>query len=64
MLRMFQNNNYNFNVSNIHFFMLQYVSYTCGLIRGALANLGITCIVTAEVHLMPACRFHIQVQKS
>ncbi|XKL69239.1 hypothetical protein PGB90_007008 [Kerria lacca] len=45
-------------------FAPQYVSYTCGLIRGALANLGITCIVTAEVHLMPACRFHIQVQKS
>ncbi|KAK7571204.1 hypothetical protein V9T40_014808 [Parthenolecanium corni] len=41
-----------------------YVTFTCGLIRGALANLGITCIVHSEVHSMPACRFNIQVQKS
>lgn len=41
----------------------KYVSFTCGLIRGALANLGINCIVTAEIQPMPACKFHIQVQR-
>lgn len=45
-------------------YALQYVTFTCGLIRGALANLGVTCIVTAEIQTMPACKFHIQVQKS
>jgi hypothetical protein len=46
----------------INYDLLQYVTFTCGLIRGALANLGTTCIVTAEVHAMPACKFHIEVQ--
>lgn len=27
------------------------------MIRGALSNLGINCIVTAEVSAMPACKF-------
>ena len=39
--------------------MLQYLAYTCGLVRGALANLGLNCIVTAEVSTMPACEFSI-----
>jgi Transport protein particle (TRAPP) component len=40
--------------------VLQYLALPCGLIRGALANLGIVCIVTAEVNVMPACEstFH------
>ncbi|KAL0270429.1 UNVERIFIED_CONTAM: hypothetical protein PYX00_007840 [Menopon gallinae] len=42
----------------------RYVAFTCGLIRGALANLGITCLVTAEVDNMPGCKFHIQVQRN
>ncbi|KAE8741369.1 hypothetical protein FOCC_FOCC013068 [Frankliniella occidentalis] len=42
----------------------KYVAFTCGLIRGALANLGIKCLVTAEVQNMPGCKFHIQVQRS
>ncbi|GLH03746.1 hypothetical protein R5R35_014125 [Gryllus longicercus] len=42
----------------------RYVAFTCGLIRGALANLGINSMVTAEVQSMPACRFHIQVQRT
>ncbi len=42
----------------------KYVSYTCGLIRGSLANLGITSIVSAEVSTMPSCKFHIQVSRN
>ncbi|CAO1424050.1 unnamed protein product [Diamesa hyperborea] len=39
----------------------KYVVYTCGLLRGSLANLGIQSIVTAEIQSMPSCKFHIQV---
>ncbi|KAF4526682.1 hypothetical protein B566_EDAN010111 [Ephemera danica] len=42
----------------------KFLAYTCGLVRGALSNLGITCMVTAEVQNMPACKFHILVQRS
>ncbi|KAK5648613.1 hypothetical protein RI129_003505 [Pyrocoelia pectoralis] len=42
----------------------RYVAFTCGVIRGSLANLGIHCLVTAEVQNMPACKFHIQVQRN
>ncbi|XP_071449847.1 trafficking protein particle complex subunit 6b [Hetaerina americana] len=42
----------------------KFVAFTCGLIRGALANLGLDCTVTAEIQQMPACKFHIQVQKN
>jgi hypothetical protein len=43
----------------ISFLSVKYVAFTCGLIRGALSNLGINSMVTAEVHSMPACKFHI-----
>ena len=33
----------------------QYLAFTCGLLAGALTNLGIRCQVTAEVTTMPAC---------
>ena len=46
---------------NIFFF--QYLAFTCGIVRGALANLGVTCVVTAEVTQLPACKFQIQVQR-
>lgn len=39
-----------------------HVVFTCGLIRGTLANLGINAIVTAEIVSMPSCKFHIQVK--
>ncbi|GLV40125.1 TRAPP subunit 33 [Carabus blaptoides fortunei] len=42
----------------------RYVTYTSGLIRGGLANLGIVSTVTAEVQAMPSCKFHIQVHRS
>ncbi|XP_071552715.1 trafficking protein particle complex subunit 6B isoform X1 [Panulirus ornatus] len=41
----------------------RYLAFTCGLVRGCLANLGITCVVTAEVTQLPACKFQIQVQR-
>nr|XP_033484710.1 trafficking protein particle complex subunit 6b isoform X3 [Epinephelus lanceolatus] len=34
----------------------QYLAFTCGLVRGALSNLGVKSIVTAEVSVMPACK--------
>lgn len=41
----------------------KYVVFSCGILRGSLANLGIQAIVTAEiVSTMPSCKFHIQVK--
>ncbi|KAK6181707.1 hypothetical protein SNE40_009510 [Patella caerulea] len=42
----------------------KYLAFPCGLLRGALSNLGVNCIVTAEVSAMPACKFQIQIQRS
>ncbi|CAG0886221.1 unnamed protein product, partial [Cyprideis torosa] len=41
----------------------KFLSYTCGLVRGALANFGVTSLVTPEVTQLPACKFHVQIQK-
>ncbi|KAK8774471.1 trafficking protein particle complex subunit Trs33 [Amblyomma americanum] len=38
----------------------KYLAFTCGLIRGTLANLGINSVVTVEVTTMPACKFQVQ----
>jgi len=54
---------FDIHLLSISFLSVQYVVFTCGLIRGALSNLGINSIVTAEVHSMPACKFHIQVHR-
>ncbi|CAF93021.1 unnamed protein product [Tetraodon nigroviridis] len=35
---------------------LQYLAFTCGLVRGALLSLGVKSIVTAEVSIMPASK--------
>uniref|UniRef100_A0A4W5MTG5 Trafficking protein particle complex subunit 6B n=1 Tax=Hucho hucho TaxID=62062 RepID=A0A4W5MTG5_9TELE len=42
---------------------LQYLAFTCGLVRGGLSNLGVKSIVTAEVSVMPACKFQVMIQK-
>lgn len=46
---------------------LQYLAFTCGLVRGALLSLGVKSIVTAEASIMPAsktrCRLHHQGQQ-
>ncbi|XP_060528749.1 trafficking protein particle complex subunit 6b [Cylas formicarius] len=41
-----------------------YIAFTCGLIRGSLANLNIHCLITAEVQSLPACKFHIQILRT
>ncbi|KAK0131838.1 Trafficking protein particle complex subunit 6B [Merluccius polli] len=40
-----------------------YLAYSCGLVRGALSNLGLESVVTAEVSLMPSCKFQVVIQK-
>lgn len=55
------------NISNSSQYLEEapkFVAYTCGLVRGSLANLGINSTVTAEVQNMPSCKFHIQVNPS
>lgn len=41
-----------------------FLVYTCGLLRGSLANLGIKSVVTTEVVSLPAVKFQIQVQRN
>ena len=36
--------------------------FPCGIVRGALANLGVTSIVNADVNDLPACSFSIRVK--
>ncbi|KAL3985063.1 Transport protein particle (TRAPP) component family protein [Acanthocheilonema viteae] len=40
-----------------------YLAFPCGIIRGALYNLGITCLVTSSVENVPAVKFHIHMQQ-
>lgn len=42
----------------------KFVSLTCGLVRGSLANLGVAAVVTAEITSLPACKFKVEVQHS
>ena len=35
----------------------QYLYFPCGLIRGALTNLGVPCDVSAEVASLPGCKY-------
>jgi len=42
----------------------KFLAYTCGIIRGALANLGVLSVVIAETSTMPSCRFHITIQRA
>lgn len=44
----------------LYLYCLQYLAFSCGMIRGALSSLGINCIVTAEVSAMPACKLKIR----
>ncbi|XP_076023018.1 trafficking protein particle complex subunit 6b [Genypterus blacodes] len=41
----------------------KYLAFTCGLVRGGLSNLAVKSIVTAEVSVMPACKFQVMIQK-
>jgi len=42
----------------------KFVSLTCGLVRGSLANLGVSAVVTAEITSLPAVKFQVQVQRA
>lgn len=42
----------------------KFLAMACGMIRGALANIGVNSVVTAEVSAMPACKFQIQIQRT
>ncbi|KAH3850686.1 trafficking protein particle complex subunit 6b-like [Dreissena polymorpha] len=42
----------------------KYLAMSCGVIRGALANIGINSVITAEVSAMPSCKFQIQLQRT
>lgn len=39
----------------------RYIVFACGLIRGALANLGLNVVVTAEVTTPPSTKFQVTV---
>ncbi len=36
--------------------------FPCGMIRGALANLGVLALVNADFNNLPACTFNIRVK--
>ncbi|KAM3717399.1 Trafficking protein particle complex subunit 6B [Dirofilaria immitis] len=40
-----------------------YLAFPCGVIRGALYNLGITSLVTSSVETLPAVKFHVHMQQ-
>ena len=37
--------------------------FPCGIIRGALTNLGIPCAVSADISNLPACEYLFQVSR-
>ncbi|KAM8903503.1 LOW QUALITY PROTEIN: trafficking protein particle complex subunit 6B, like [Spinachia spinachia] len=41
----------------------KYLAFSCGIVRGALSSLGLDSVVTAEVSVMPSCKFQVVVQK-
>ncbi|XP_077310068.1 trafficking protein particle complex subunit 6A [Lithobates pipiens] len=42
----------------------KFLAYTCGLIKGGLSNVGINCTVSAEVPIMPTCKFQIMINRT
>lgn len=40
-----------------------YLAFPCGILRGALYNLGITSLVTSTVEILPIVKFHIHMQQ-
>jgi hypothetical protein len=53
------------SASNQHFEDASaFLVFTCGLLRGTLANLGVKSVVTSEVISLPAVKFQIQVQRN
>ncbi|KAI4369419.1 hypothetical protein MLD38_017859 [Melastoma candidum] len=42
--------------------MTMHLYFPCGIIRGALSNLGIPCAVSADVSNLPACSFVVRIK--
>ncbi|GLT60539.1 hypothetical protein SLA2020_333010 [Shorea laevis] len=42
--------------------MSMYLYFPCGIIRGALSNLGIPCAVSADMSNLPACSFVVRIK--
>ena len=40
--------------------MSMHLYFPCGIIRGALSNLGINCAVSADISSLPACMYIIR----
>jgi len=38
------------------------LQFTCGILRGALTNLGLAATVTAEYTNLPSCTFNVRVK--
>ena len=36
--------------------------FPCGIIRGALANIGLSAIVTADILTLPGCSFNVRIK--
>ena len=41
----------------------KYVAFPCGLVRGALAGLGVSSFVSADLNEMPAIKFQVEIQR-
>ena len=41
----------------------KYVAYPCGLVRGALAGVGVTSFVSADLNEMPLVKFQVEIQR-
>ncbi|PON73968.1 Transport protein particle (TRAPP) component [Parasponia andersonii] len=39
-----------------------HLNFPCGIIRGALSNLGIPCAVSADISNLPACSFVVRIK--
>lgn len=42
-------------------FLSQHLAFSCGVVRGALSNLGLDSVVTAEVSVMPSCKYQSEI---
>uniref|UniRef100_A0A8C6S8I1 Trafficking protein particle complex 6b-like n=1 Tax=Neogobius melanostomus TaxID=47308 RepID=A0A8C6S8I1_9GOBI len=42
----------------------KYLAFSCGVVRGALSNLGLESVVTAEVSIMPSCKYDLNIKKT
>eukprot|EP00873_Tetraselmis_striata_P025716 jgi/Tetstr1/445980/TSEL_003537.t1 len=42
----------------------EYLHFPCGIIRGALSNLGVNCTVTADATHLPGCAFTIRMKSA